>query len=325
MVKLKFFLSVVLIHSAGFYGFCEDIIQNGHFEQGLTEWTVSWKAEPLFKANSSPECSLVYSRTENQLPEANAFVKQTIALQPDRYYDLTVDYRTDSDLTPFIWITAGDDKISKPIRLIRLPNNPSRSVFKSLLNIEKNKGPFSFQVYPGIDPQDPMLNHSRPKSGAAGTAELFSITLTPSSFRDPEPVRLDEKMRTETVTYKTVDSMDLVLKLDFPLNPPKEKMPIIFWVHGGGWVTGSPDTMLWRSSQLAPLGIANARVQYRLIKNGGTFPKSFGDLLDAVQWLRNHADEYNIDINRMVISGGSAGGQLSSTLAQKTPECIGYM
>lgn len=302
----------------------EAVIKNGDFSNGLNSWTPSWKAEPFFELKKDKTPFVRYSRSKDQSPELSVRLKQDITLKPG-FYDLSIEYQTDDTLAPMIYISAPDkEKKPQPFRIIRLPNNPARTVFNTRLFVGKNHGAVTLEFAPGTRAGN-LIKNNQINSTWPGQVDLYSIRLTPSSFAEPELPPADRDCRTEKVVYKTVGDLQLVMYLDFPKQPASGKMPVIFWVHGGGWIVGSPDDMRWRSAPLAQMGIANARVQYRLIKDGGTFPETFQDLRDAVQWLRDHAKEYNIDMNRMVISGGSAGGQLSSILAQKTPECIGYV
>jgi acetyl esterase/lipase len=75
------------------------------------------------------------------------------------------------------------------------------------------------------------------------------------------------------------------------------------------------------------LGIAIASVAYRCKGSAGNFTQALEDVMDAVQYVRDHADEYGIDTRRIGLYGGSAGTPLSALAAQRTPEAdlyIGY-
>lgn len=302
-------------------------LKNGWFSSGINHWQPGWEADGFFSVRQNgQESFLRYLRTPDRTGPPNAVIKQPVQLQQDRWYTLTVDYQTDASLMPLIVLTNPQNpKEYRPVRLFRLPPAPTRSRFESRLNIGRHPETLTLEIYPGVNPAEPLRNHAYPASFHPGQVDIHSISIEPSSFVEPEPEPADIPFNTETVVYKNADGMDLIMKIDTPIEPPDGKMPVMFWVHGGGWVTGSPDGMKWRAAPLAPRGVANIRVQYRLIKDGGTFPKSFQDLLDAVQWLRDHAEEYHLDLSRLAIGGGSAGAQLSSILAQKTPECIAYI
>jgi acetyl esterase/lipase len=88
-------------------------------------------------------------------------------------------------------------------------------------------------------------------------------------------------------------------------------MPVIIWIHGGGWMGGS-------KSHCPPLpwtrrGYVVASIDYRLSQDA-KFPAQIEDCKAAVRWLRIHAKEYMIDPDRIAAWGGSAGGHLASLL-----------
>jgi acetyl esterase/lipase len=116
------------------------------------------------------------------------------------------------------------------------------------------------------------------------------------------------------------------MELDFRLERPKEggPFPVVFYVHGGGWVSGSKSGFTHQSFVLAENGIAGVRLEYRLKKHGAKYPEAISDVMDAIDYVRQHADELNIDFSRVGLAGGSAGGHLSAIAAQLTPECICY-
>ncbi|MBI2704727.1 MAG: alpha/beta hydrolase [Actinobacteria bacterium] len=109
------------------------------------------------------------------------------------------------------------------------------------------------------------------------------------------------------------------LKLDVyrPLEPPAadERRPVIVQVHGGGWVIGDKrEQGLPLLKLLASQGWVGFNVNYRL-SPGVAFPEMLIDLKRAVAWIRENAEEYGIDPNFIAVTGGSAGGHLSSLLA----------
>ena len=287
----------------------------------LQDWKLSWKGDAVMLITDGV---LTYEQ-EPQEKMKNAFFQHTVSLEPNQFVDFSIEYRSEDGLTPVVVATHCDAKDSdKPIRLHRLPPSSEWTTYKTRMCMGSRKGTFRIRICPAAKPNRIFRNKEKVRSDHPGRAQFRNIRLVKSDFSEPEVLRPPKAFETETHVYKTVGDLELVLKIDRPTGV-SGLVPVIFWVHGGGWVTGSPDTMLWGSAMHASQGVAGARVQYRLIKQGGTFKKTFGDLLDAVEWLRRHADELNIDMSRLIMSGGSAGGHLSSILAQKTPECIGYI
>jgi acetyl esterase/lipase len=91
-------------------------------------------------------------------------------------------------------------------------------------------------------------------------------------------------------------------------------LPIVVWLHGGGWMLGSHHGC--PISDLALEGYAVASIGYRL--NGLTtptpFPAQLHDCKTAVRWLRRHGWRFGLDGTRMAVVGISAGGHLAALL-----------
>ena len=88
--------------------------------------------------------------------------------------------------------------------------------------------------------------------------------------------------------------------------------PLLVYLHGGGWVIGSPETHLRLCSELA-LG-ANAvvvSVHYRLAPEHPA-PAALDDCVAAILWSVAHASELSADGTRFAIGGDSAGGNLTA-------------
>jgi len=102
-------------------------------------------------------------------------------------------------------------------------------------------------------------------------------------------------------------------KLDLYLPEKKSdaNLPLIIWVHGGGWQGGSKANC--PAVRYVRDGYAVASVGYRL-SGDAIFPAQIEDCKAAVRWLRAHADEYGLDANRFAAWGSSAGGHLVALL-----------
>jgi acetyl esterase/lipase len=134
-------------------------------------------------------------------------------------------------------------------------------------------------------------------------------------------------LRSDRIVFKKVGLPDgSELDLDFRIVRPKEggPFPVVFFVHGGAWATGTKAQFTHESYVLADNGIAGVRMEYRWKKHGAKYPEAISDVMDAIDYVRQHAGELNLDFTRVGLAGGSAGGHLSSIAAQLTPECICY-
>lgn len=100
------------------------------------------------------------------------------------------------------------------------------------------------------------------------------------------------------------------LKMDIYFHNGKEKTPAVIFVPGGWWITSPKTAGEPLTSQLAKTGFAVASIEYRHIVDA-TYVDIIGDVKAAVRYLRAHADEFNIDKDKIAVMGASAGGYLS--------------
>lgn len=98
--------------------------------------------------------------------------------------------------------------------------------------------------------------------------------------------------------------------------------PVVYHVHGGGW-NGGTDTTVPEPSVPSgfrmlsdQLGVIHVGLAYRG-KVQGTFSEAMDDLRASVKWVEARADDFNADLSRVGLSGGSAGTPLSALLAQE--------
>jgi acetyl esterase/lipase len=99
-------------------------------------------------------------------------------------------------------------------------------------------------------------------------------------------------------------------KLDLYLPEKAEgPLPLLIWVHGGGWQNGSKDGCPPLRAGYIERGYAVASINYRL-SGHAVFPAQIEDCKAAIRWLRAHAKEYNLDAKRFGVWGSSAGGHL---------------
>jgi hypothetical protein len=111
---------------------------------------------------------------------------------------------------------------------------------------------------------------------------------------------------------------DLLLDLYLPDQGASQRLPLLIFIHGGGWLEGSKDAC--PGETLALYGYAVACVDYRLgdFRSGCpeelTFPAQIEDVKAAVRWLRLAADQYGLDPGRFGALGDSSGGHLAALL-----------
>ena len=93
-------------------------------------------------------------------------------------------------------------------------------------------------------------------------------------------------------------------------------MPLVLWIHGGGWSRGdarvSGAYKDWPAvlASLAARGYVVASIDYRL-SSEAPFPAALQDVKAAIRFLRSNAEQYGIDPKRVYLWGGSAGAELA--------------
>lgn len=93
------------------------------------------------------------------------------------------------------------------------------------------------------------------------------------------------------------------------------RLPILFHIHGGAFCIMHPESFAGMEANWAlGHGCVVVSVDYRLAPEH-PFPAAPDDCYAALQWVGKNADELGIDLNRLVVTGGSAGGALTAALA----------
>ena len=126
-----------------------------------------------------------------------------------------------------------------------------------------------------------------------------------------------DEARVETRTYKSTEKGDLEMTVHFPPGwKATDHRPAIVFFFGGGWSNGNIKQFEDQAEALAKRGMVAARADYRVKSRQGVAPDDcVDDAVDALRYLRSHADGLGIDPDRIVASGGSAGGHLAACTA----------
>lgn len=102
-------------------------------------------------------------------------------------------------------------------------------------------------------------------------------------------------------------------KVDFWQAPGDGPRPLLVHIHGGGWVTGSKARNPKDVQPFLDKGISYASIGYRL-SGEAPLPAPVLDAARALQFIRSHAKQWNIDQDRIALNGGSAGACTSMWL-----------
>lgn len=116
------------------------------------------------------------------------------------------------------------------------------------------------------------------------------------------------------VTYLTAGQWKGKLDLYVPRGESADPHPAFIHFHGGAHVFGSKEGSLLGLLPYLEMGWAVVNVEYRLARAAHA-PAAVEDCLCAVRWVIEHADEYGLDADRLVVTGASAGSHLALTSA----------
>jgi acetyl esterase/lipase len=109
------------------------------------------------------------------------------------------------------------------------------------------------------------------------------------------------------------------LKLDifFPENHAlTEKRACIVFFFGGGWTSGSTEQFYGIAKYMASRGLVAISAQYRTKQSHGAAPRQcVEDGKRAIRYVREHAKELGVDPDKIIASGGSAGGHVAAACA----------
>jgi acetyl esterase/lipase len=109
------------------------------------------------------------------------------------------------------------------------------------------------------------------------------------------------------IEYANVADRSLKLDLHLPLG--KARSPLIVWVHGGAWRSGSKSSV--PITKLLGDGYAIASLDYRL-STEAKFPAQVHDIKAAIRFLRANGNQWKVSAKAIVIAGDSAGAHLAA-------------
>jgi acetyl esterase/lipase len=141
------------------------------------------------------------------------------------------------------------------------------------------------------------------------TVFCWSLAVTAQEDTTYKPVEYPQGFTSQlNVVYTKVDSWEG--KMDLYLPPKGSKpTPAIINIHGGGWNKGVKESQSGFNTFFKN-GFAVANIEYRL-SGQATAPAAVEDTRCALIYLIKNAKALNIDVNRIVIMGGSSGGHLA--------------
>lgn len=117
------------------------------------------------------------------------------------------------------------------------------------------------------------------------------------------------------IVYKKTDKRNLRLDIFYPEGSGDtnsfRKLPMVLFIHGGGWRSGDKSFQHPLAIQTASRGYITASIEYRLSPEA-KYPAAIEDIMDAVIWLKKNAGRFGGDEGRIALSGSSSGGHLAA-------------
>jgi pectinesterase len=117
----------------------------------------------------------------------------------------------------------------------------------------------------------------------------------------------------KNITYCKIGDRKLLLDAFYAKWKASPKRTAIIIIHGGGWRAGNRTLHYPLAQRLAKLGYVCFTPEYRL-STEALYPAGVYDIKAAIRWVREHAEKYNLNENKIVVAGHSAGGELAAMM-----------
>ncbi|MCB7482579.1 alpha/beta hydrolase [Christiangramia sediminis] len=154
---------------------------------------------------------------------------------------------------------------------------------------------------------------------------LFFIGLQSIEAQEKYIDSLYAVAKVKTEVYSEKGNEKLIIDLYEPVNS-ENKRPLILFMHGGGFAGGSPKNPqeIKFARIAASKGYSVGLISYRLVRKGKengfgcdfdadgkieTFQLAAEDFMDAAKFMKNKAEEFNIDPDKIIVGGSSAGAE----------------
>jgi acetyl esterase/lipase len=92
-----------------------------------------------------------------------------------------------------------------------------------------------------------------------------------------------------------------------------KNLPVVFWIHGGGWQTGDKSSVQAKPQAFMDKGFVFVSTNYRLLPSV-EMVTIFQDIAKSLRWVHDHIAEHGGDPKRIVVGGHSAGAQLAALI-----------
>lgn len=129
-----------------------------------------------------------------------------------------------------------------------------------------------------------------------------------------EPSKTGNFITKRDIVYAKYPTGNLALDVVYPKVKSTKPLPAVLFVFGGGWRSGNRAQNIPLAQKMAENGYIAITTDYRLSTHA-QFPAAVYDLKNTIRWIKANTKKFNIDTNKIAITGFSAGGQLAALVA----------
>jgi len=115
------------------------------------------------------------------------------------------------------------------------------------------------------------------------------------------------------IPYVADDNVRHRLDVYTPEKKAESNLPVVFWIHGGGWQAGNKADVALKPKVLTERGFVFVSANYRLLPEV-TMDVLIADVATALGWVHKNIAQYGGDPQRIFVGGHSAGAQLAALI-----------
>src|SRR5262245_5117726 len=144
------------------------------------------------------------------------------------------------------------------------------------------------------------------------TTPVFLLALAQAGALAQAPLPLPADVRLDRdIAYAEPKQSSQTLDIYRPA--AAKKLPVVVWIHGGGWRAGDKTEVAAKPAAFVHRGLVFISVNYRFVTEV-PMETIARDVAKSVRWAYDHAARYGGDPNRILLMGHSAGAQLAALL-----------
>lgn len=138
------------------------------------------------------------------------------------------------------------------------------------------------------------------------------VTLALLALLFPSKISMAQKLVSD-IAFVTNGHERQVLDVYTPEVPAKKSMPVMFWIHGGGWQVGDKSDVAMKPRVLTERGFVFVSTNYRLLPDVD-METLIRDVAKSLGWVHKNIEKYGGDPKRIIVGGHSAGAQLAALI-----------